>query len=76
MTGGNEMRGINGERAFFWSDEIKGIDAAIQHTLDCIAICSDSEYESDKVALGHFKAEYDRLAEVRAEAVKNWLAIW
>ena len=74
--GGNEMTLVNGRRKFFWSDEIKDIDAAIQHTLDCIAVCSDSEYESDKVALGYFKAEYYRLAEVRAEAVKNWLAIW
>ena len=67
---------VNGRRKFFWSDEIKDIDAAIQHTLDCIAVCSDSEYESDKVALGYFKAEYDRLTDRRAKVAKDWLAIW
>lgn len=67
---------INGRREFFWSDEIKDIDAAIHHTLDCIAICSGSEYESDRIALEHFKAEYKRLEEIRANAVQDWLAIW
>ena len=67
---------VNGRRKFFWSDEIKDIDAAIQHTLDCIAVCSDSEYESDKVALGYFKAEYDRLTDRRTKVAKDWLAIW
>lgn len=67
---------VNGRREFFWSDEIKDIDAAIQHTLNCIAICSGSEYESDRIALEHFKAEYDRLTNRRAEVAKDWLAIW
>lgn len=67
---------VNGRRKFFWSDEIKDIDAAIQHTLDCIAICSGSEYESDRIALEYFKAEYDRLTDRRTKVAKDWLAIW
>ena len=63
-------------REFFWNDEVKDIDEAMNHMLDCIAICSKSEYESDKVALEYCKSEYIRLAEVRAKAAKEWLAVW
>lgn len=63
-------------KEFFWNDEIKDIDEAMNHMLDCIAICSKSEYESDKVALEYCKSEYIRLTEVRAKAAKEWLAVW
>ena len=63
-------------KEFFWNDEVKDIDEAMSHMLDCIAICSKSEYESDKVALEYCKSEYIRLAEVRAKAAKEWLAVW
>ena len=63
-------------KEFFWNDEVKDIDEAMNHMLDCIAICSKSEYESDKVALEYCKNEYIRLAEVRAKAAKEWLAVW
>lgn len=63
-------------KEFFWNDEVKDIDKAMNHMLDCIAICSKSEYESDKVALEYCKSEYIRLAEVRAKAAKEWLAVW
>lgn len=63
-------------RTFFWNDEIKTIDNAIDHTLKCIAICSGSEYESDRIALKHFKAEYIRLTKARTKAAEEWLAIW
>ena len=63
-------------KEFFWNDEVKDIDEAMNHMLDCIAICSKSEYESDKVALEYCKSEYIRLAEVRAKAAKEWLAVW
>ena len=63
-------------KEFFWNDEVEDIDEAMNHMLDCIAICSKSEYESDQVALEYFKSEYIRLAEVRAKAAKEWLAVW
>lgn len=63
-------------KEFFWNDEVKDIDKAMSHMLECIAICSKSEYESDKVALEYCKSEYIRLGEVRAKAVKEWLAVW
>ena len=56
------MANEDGRKEFFWSDDIKSIDEAINHILDCIAICSGSEYESDRIALEHFKAEYKRLS--------------
>lgn len=63
-------------KEFFWNDEVKDIDEAMNHMLDCIAICSKSEYEGDKVALEYCKSEYIRLAEVRAKAAKEWFAVW
>ena len=68
--------GYNVEGGEFRFIEVKDIDKAMNHMLDCIAICSKSEYESDKVALEYCKSEYIRLAEVRAKAAKEWLAIW
>lgn len=65
------MESMNGKGKFYWDSEVKNIDEAISWILDCIA-----EYQSDRKAVEYFKAEYDRLAERRAEAVRDWLAIW
>lgn len=71
----NKAKSINC-REFFWNDDVMVIDEAMSHMLDCIAICSNSEYESDLIALEYYKKEYIRLAEVRADAVKEWFAVW
>lgn len=63
-------------REFYTNDEIKAIDEAMNHMLDCIAICSGSKYESNKVALQYCKDEYIRLEGVRAKAMKDWLDVW
>lgn len=69
-------------KKFFWNDEIKAIDEAMNHMLDCIArysyidkntVFGDKESQD---ALDYFKSEYIRLAEARAEAAKEWLAVW
>ena len=63
-------------KEFFWNDEVEDIDKAMNHMLDCIARYTGSEDENGQDALKYFKSEYIRLAEVRAEAAKEWLAVW
>ena len=63
-------------KEFFWNDEVKDIDKAMNHMLDCIARYTGSEDENGQDALKYFKSEYIRLTEVRAKAAKEWLAIW
>ena len=63
-------------KEFFWNDEVKEIDKAMNHMLDCIARYTGSEDENGQDALTYFKSEYIRLAEVRAKAAKEWLAVW
>lgn len=63
-------------REFFWNDEVKDIDKAMNHMLECIARYTGSEDENGQDALAYFKSEYIRLGEVRAKAAKEWLAVW
>lgn len=63
-------------KEFFWNDEVKDIDKAMNHMLDCIASYTGSENENGQDALKYFKSEYIRLGEVRAKAAKEWLAVW